>query len=141
MSKLDAYAAGLFDGEGHVGIVVAKNGRGEPYHRLMVNVTNTNVEVIQWLFERYDGCIHNPRYFANENWREAHRWTASDGTAMKFLTAISPYLIIKKEQAAIGISFQQTKGRGGFGTPAPDLDSREAMRKQISSLNRGRGDS
>jgi hypothetical protein len=132
-----AYAAGIFDGEGHVGIVVTKNGRGEVYHRLMLNVTNTNAEIIQWLFDRWDGCIHSPRYFAKEEWREANRWTVSDKRAMKFLTDVLPFLIIKKEQAEIGISFQQTKGRGGFGTPAPDLTSREAMRKQISSLNQG----
>lgn len=132
-----AYAAGIFDGEGHVGITVTKNGRGEPYHRLMVNVTNTNLEVIQWLFERFDGCIHNPRYFAQETWREAHRWTASDGRAMRFLEEIQPFLIIKKEQARLGIEFQKTKGQGGFGTPTPDLEMRSSLRKQISNLNQG----
>lgn len=132
-----AYAAGIFDGEGHVGIAVTKNGRGEPYHRLMLNITNTNVEIIHWLFERWDGCIHNPRYFAQENWRTAHRWTVSDGRAARFLQDVLPYLIIKREQAVLGIEFQRTKGKGGFGSKPPDLGAREELRKQISSLNQG----
>lgn len=138
MSEFEqAYAAGLFDGEGHVGIVVVKNGRGEVYHRLMLNVTNTNIEVIHWLFDRWDGAIHNPRYFAKEEWRTAHRWTVSDGRASKFLQDVLPYLIIKKEQAELGIEFQATKTRGGFGSPRPDTDDRERIRNQISKLNHG----
>lgn len=131
-----AYAAGIFDGEGHVGISVVKNGRGYVYHRLMINVTSTNLEVLQWLFERWNGVLHNPRYFAKEEWRTAHRWTAADGRAMRFLQNIEPYLIIKREQAQLAIQFQQTKGKGGFGSTPPDLEARESLRKQISSLNR-----
>jgi len=132
-----AYAAGIFDGEGHVGIVVTKNGRGDLYHRLMIDVTNTNVEIIQWLFERWDGVIHNPRYFAQDEWRTAHRWTVCDGRAMRFLEDVLPFLIIKQEQAKLAIEFQQTKTKGGFGAPKPDLTYRDEVRKQISDLNRG----
>lgn len=132
-----AYAAGIFDGEGHVGIVVTKNGRGEVYHRLMLDITNTNIEIIHWLFERWDGVIHNPRYFAREEWRTAHRWTVCDGRAMRFLEDVLPYLIIKKEQATLGIAFQLTKGKGGFGSVKPDLEYRDLVRTQISNLNRG----
>lgn len=132
-----AYAAGLFDGEGHIGITVTKNGRGEKYHRLQVNVTNTNITVIHWLFERFGGCIHNPRYFTSENWREAHRWTIADGKASSFLQTVLPYLIIKKSQAELAIEFQATKTKGGFGTPKPDLAHRDGLRETISKLNRG----
>jgi len=131
------YAAGIFDGEGSVGIMVVKNGKGYVYHRLQLTITNTNPEVIQWLFERWGGCIHNPRYFAKQEWRAAHRWTLADGRAMKFLKEILPFLVIKKEQATLGIQFQETKRRGGFGAPKPDLALRESIRKQISNLNQG----
>jgi hypothetical protein len=132
-----AYAAGLFDGEGHIGIAVAKNGRGELYHRLMIDITNTNVEIVHWLFERWDGVIHAPRYFAKEEWRTAHRWTVCDGRAMRFLEDVLPFLIIKKEQAELGIEFQKTKTRGGFGAPKPDLVYRDEVREKISNLNKG----
>jgi hypothetical protein len=101
------YAAGFFDGEGTVQLNRYKrNKKGDACYRLCVSVSNTKKEVIDWFKETFGtGCVHPIRKFkkgGNPGWR----WLLYSRRASKFLQMIYPYLKVKKDDAEIGILFQ-----------------------------------
>ena len=88
------YAAGLFDGEGCVGIYRYTNN-GYPSRRIVVTLNQRAPAVIEWLAQRWAGTT-NER--ANTNGNPIHHWNVVTIRAKKFLTDIQPYVIVKKAQ-------------------------------------------
>jgi hypothetical protein len=88
-----AYAAGIVDGEGTIG-VVHQGGRRRPM--VTVTVVNTSREVIDWFTSEFGGKVYlrnNPRFGS----KQIYTWTiARLRDVQAFLQAIRPYLIIKK---------------------------------------------
>jgi len=114
ISKVDIiYTAGLIDGEGH--IVIEKARRNNPKYKcpayiLMVGCTNTNKQIIEWLFKVFGSSKPlRKRNYGHTNWRAGYEWNVSAIKALKFLETIYPYLRIKKEQAKLAIKFQKEK--------------------------------
>ena len=60
-----AYAAGLMDGEGFVGIHQANNGKGVT---LVVGIAMTDLEPIKWLLEHFGGRSFTQR-FEGTHWK------------------------------------------------------------------------
>jgi len=56
------------------------------------------------------------------------------------LRLLFPYLSIKQDQAELALKFRATLGRGGNsrGTPPSIIKLREAYRKQLSAMKRGK---
>lgn len=142
-----AYAAGLFDGEGSVQLPYPKNTNGARYHKLQVSLTSTDFRVLVWLKERFGGNVMEAGYIPHRGRKLCNRWACANGIAEAFLVAIRPYLIIKAEQADIGLAFRKTirkswgmsNGRAGTSkdpvTPAIHAE-REALRTNLMLLNR-----
>ena len=89
-----AYAAGVFDGEGYVGInMMQKASHRAKYGVLHVTVTNTYEELINWFEDRFGGSsyCHDHR-----SWRDVHKWRAGARVACDFLQQVLPYLIVKR---------------------------------------------
>ena len=111
MSETDhAYAAGIVDGEGSIGI------NSTPKHTwLVISVANSDPRVCVWLADRYGGKVHQDkqRIRNGKSTRIMYHWQAGAATSGKFLKVIHPYLVIKKEQADIALAFLMTKGKGG----------------------------
>lgn len=112
LSETDkAYIAGLVDGEGCIRIERCKKKESiHPYNfRLLVAVTNTNLNVLLWLKEITGvGNIHNHTRSdekANPKWKQGYVYHISSIRARDLLTAILPFLKIKKEIAEIGLQF------------------------------------
>lgn len=102
------YAAGFFDGEGCVNCSVNKGG--SPFVRILV--VNTNIEVLEKLQETWGGDI-NANYKSKEHWKQAYTWRLSHSAAAKFLEDISPFLIVKEQQAKLALEFVHIRpGRG-----------------------------
>jgi|SRR5882724_1042560 len=99
-----AYAAGLFDGEGTVG-VERYGGRG---YNVTARVTNTNLDVLEWLRSRFGGFTQQA-YAAHDNRKACFYWTAKAKIAEAFLEAVRPYLIIKRRQATIALIVRKFK--------------------------------
>jgi hypothetical protein len=94
-----AYAAGLFDGEGYVSIRTDR--------RPTVRVTNTNIEVLLWLQDRWGGRIS--LYRERENRIACYYWTTRTDETAAFLEDILPYLIIKNGRASDALSLARSR--------------------------------
>jgi len=108
MEEWYPYIAGFFDGEGC--IVIYKNKRTKGinfYHNLFVTATQQDIKPLKKIKQIFGGQV---RLINRKNTKSNYfTWQASGKIALTFLKKISPYLIIKKEQALLGIKFQEEK--------------------------------
>ncbi len=118
MNKLTAaYIAGFVDGEGCIGVnrVKAKTvkSNGGYTYKVRLRVSNTNKEIIEWLYKSFGGSFYVSRREnnLNKNHKVAYDWAIADQKAKIFLEKIKPYLKIKKEQAEIAIKVAKLKDR------------------------------
>lgn len=127
------YTAGLFDGEASVGIYSYK--RKEFYYTMSVRLTNTNLEVLEWLKITFGGSV-NP-YKKKEGRKQAYQWTISSNQALLFLRLIQPFIKIKKEQANLAIEFQSTKRHRNGGVIVPlSQEEKDTYRKYAQEVKR-----
>ncbi len=95
------YLAGLFDGEGHIGISQT-NPTGSHISMifaLQASIANNHRGVLEQIQIEYGGGISSSR----NCW--TLQWTSKN--AADFLRKIEPYLIIKKEQADLALEFDR----------------------------------
>ena len=98
-----AYLAGLFDGEGTIGIQKVKNGYGL---RIQIQIYNKITYEIQ---DNFGGSAYGP--YGKE--KKAYIWRCNGLNAGKILELIFPYLVIKKEEAELAIDYLKTFEWGG----------------------------
>ena len=107
-----AYTAGVIDGEGCIGVYCEKKRRGLLRYRLVVEVTNTEQWLVQWLYLQWGGSVvYYVRGRRNRSIME-WKWRICAQQAKVFLEDILPYLQIKGTQAKIAIAFQARKKVG-----------------------------
>lgn len=99
----NAYAAGLFDGEGHVGF---------DFNRLSacgLNVDNTDPGLVRWLQDVYGGSVYRlPRPGVRVlQWR----WQTTGVEAMAFARAVLPYTVSKTNQLLLWIELRNRMGK------------------------------
>lgn len=148
MTETDkAYIAGIIDGEGCIGIYVARGGKGYGSHALQVVVKMSEPQAITMISETFDTPIHVGGVRGNS--RPCGTVTLRAEKALSLLQACLPYLRVKKAQAEIGIEFQLTKKnwitRNGKGFAVgrerlsqEEWDLRESFRVRMYAANSGR---
>lgn len=102
--KYVIYFAGFFDGEGSVMIV-----RMNLYDYPILSIGNTNKQVIDWTQEKFGGGSRTERKGSKK--RKTFyviRWEAFLEVE-KILSAILPYLIVKKEKAENALNFSHQR--------------------------------
>ena len=102
-----AYLTGFFDGEGYITI---DRIRDKP-ESLILMISNTNETIIKLIAKWFKGDIMYIKQ--KDNWKEFWTFKAYSKDAEIFLKAIYPYLLIKKEQAHIGLEYQKLMGTKG----------------------------
>ena len=107
------YLAGFFDGEGAIFIGKDKNYRSKnknTIYRLCVSCGNTYSKPIKILYEMFS-ISKKITYREGQKigYKPWFQWLLTANLAMNFLKEIVPYLIVKKKQALLGISFQEWK--------------------------------
>lgn len=107
-----AYLAGIIDGEGSIYIGnFSRNAKtGSPYFQTNIQVTNTEKDLIDWLFETFGGLIskRTPRQMPKNSTKQAWVWTASGERVTHLCELILPYLLCKKRQAEIMLKMRAT---------------------------------
>jgi hypothetical protein len=104
-----AYAAGILDGEGTIGLGTSYNKYKErkyKRYRLQCRIVNTDARMVLWLREKFGGYMaiipkSPPRM-------ERYEWRLQDKKAASFLELVEPYSVIKKEQIKIALDFRST---------------------------------
>jgi len=125
---LQAYLAGAFDGEGSCYILRAKQSKGDShYYRASVSFGSTWKAIVVCFVKKYGGCWRErpPHNFGKLT---MYQWDVRDNpTRLKFLLYTLPYLITKREQAKLVLTFIRIKGSN------PSL--RESLRQGCCQLN------
>lgn len=141
MSEQDViYTAGLFDGEGYVSILHS-DSRPNNYS-IRVGISMTHLPTIDFLVSRFGGSFLEKKVTGNR--KDQYTWYCGNKLALDFLEKVLPFLITKKNQAVLALSFPLTK-RGSTGRNRPVLESivirRRTIYQDLMALNyRGRGD-
>jgi hypothetical protein len=96
---MDAYAAGLIDGEGCISILCSKK-RSVRYYGATVDVgmTKKALPILKRMKQEYGGTIIKRRN-KTHRWEEAWSWRTHGAEAVACLQRIRPYLLMKKPQA------------------------------------------
>jgi hypothetical protein len=102
---LDAWAAGFFDGEGHIQVNAHVNKTGE----LRLIVGQVVKEPLDLLQKLYGGNIHY-QVTKSDRWANIWRWQLQSRKAVEALRRMLPYMTVKNEQAKLAIQFQETMG-------------------------------
>jgi hypothetical protein len=112
MSNIDAYFAGLIDGEGCLS--VDKRGAARPNSRVpRITVNMTNREIIELLHATYGGSFRVLSAPTNPKHKQQWRWRVQHKKAREMLTRIYPHLRVKKPEADAMILHFSTERRRG----------------------------
>ena len=104
------YLAGLIDGEGCLSAWKywnAKRTDCAPYHQFScrVSITNTSLYLMKWLVEHFGGGFLCKRE-STEKHKASYEWRPKgQANTKRLLLAITPYLVIKKDQAKLLLEF------------------------------------
>lgn len=100
------YIAGFFDGEGYIQIAKrSPGGHSRSPYSLVVSMANTHRGVIDEIAKVTGGKVLFHNGIKRGKAHPHYRLTFYTLQALAFLKAIQPYLIIKREEADLAISF------------------------------------
>lgn len=134
------YLAALLDGEGNVsiGAVAGYAGQQSRSHSLMVQISNCDSGLMDWLVTTVGGATR-VMPSRRPGWRACFTWTVHGENAETFLRAVQPYLIIKARQCAVALEFRSLGTGRRAGVTALDpavVEAREGCRQRLMTLNR-----
>lgn len=128
-----AYAAGLLDGEGTVGIYRSKRPTYFIY-AVRTSVANTYRPVLEWLASKWGGSIHRTN---RGEGRPCWSWALSSRSAVDFLREVLPYLRIKDRQARLALAFEAHRSaHHHMRRSEVDIRVYDSLKARISSLNK-----
>ncbi len=143
-SEIAAFAAGLFDGEGCVGIQrqqrAYKNGTYVNY-ALRVEFHMINKAVLEFMRQQFGGIqVHKCKRYARR--RQGYRWDLYSSAAAEFLRTIKPYSIVKRREIATALSFhaqnvRYQKHNGFRKRTANEIAARERYCARLRLLKKG----
>ena len=95
-----AYLAGLFDGEGSLGLKRYKPKGKNAHVRIdpRVSVTNTRLELVEPFQKAFGGSVYHQK--RSLVWQEVNSWEALSSNAISCIKALLPYLREPKKREA-----------------------------------------
>ncbi len=143
----NAYIAGIVDGEGSISMYKAVSRTGGvdgKRYRVRCSIANTNLEMLEFTKNYFGaGSIYTSKPKAKH--KVVYMLYFYDNQAHQVIKAIRPYLIIKKKQADVAISFHdhvakekiKRDTRGRISNISPEsIAFRIKTSDQLSKLNR-----
>lgn len=141
---LDAYAAGLVDGEGCVYVTSSarKGGNQRSYSAIVeIGMSVKALGLLRIMKREYGGSIKLARP-ATERWSEAHAWVVTGVKAEAMLIRILPHLLLKKDQAMLALRVMAIRralipdGGAVARWTADAAGQCETIRRTVQDLNR-----
>jgi hypothetical protein len=135
-----AYLAGIVDGEGCISTLVLTRKNGVVDYQLRLSVANTSPALMQWLTEKLGGNVAKREKKLKPTHRVRYEWYAPSRDIIPILQSMLPYLVIKGEQAKLGIELRQRMEQtplGGrkAGPVMTDRAERAKLSEKIRFLN------
>lgn len=135
-----AYIAGILDGEGciHISRKTDKTMRYGYCYRLSVSVTNTSLELLEWLRVTTDlGSVTDVKH-PNPRAKPYAIWSTWSLQSRQLLEACLPYMIVKKDQATLAIEFssgQRHNEVGRMGLSTEEWERQAQTHEKMKVLN------
>ena len=134
-----AYAAGLMDGEGYIGIKCSERDKIQRSrsHRVYVSLGNTDEKMVKFMLDKFGGTYYYAERKAS-NSKPMYTWKLSAISAVTFLGQVLPYLITKKERAEVAMEFQTTisNANKAKGITEELLEIRDSYMHEMHRLNK-----
>lgn len=137
-----AYIAGIIDGEGSIRIQKRNYiscGKEQITFVVQINVTNNNIDVLEFLKEKTGvGNVYIHTH-PSENHRICYRFTISARIAHDLLKQIYPYMIIKKKHTEIAINYLRCMDNRKYrNAPRTDEETKifYSFWKELNDLNK-----
>lgn len=131
-----AWAAGLIDGEGCIGIYPFKSGtsRYGAHYQLALYVRMTHEQTINRLLDMFQvGSVHHATARALRH-KDTWAWTCYSEHALFVLKLIQPYLVTKAKEAQVGIEFKSEPTYSGYALPLDVQEHRKALAERMYQL-------
>lgn len=131
------YIAGLFDGEGSVGIYRNRNKDHIGFSlrtQVTQNKNSGSTEIMSYLKERFGGNVSEQKTLSGDT---KYNWQLNAGKAAKFLKEMLPHLILKRDQADIAIAWQDqrpTRVRDERGRISLSHPHNKELNEQVSNF-------
>lgn len=109
-----AYAAGLIDGEGYIGIKKSTSKRSDrvtPGYHARIQIRMVHEPAIKFIAETFGGWYYQEKPHAN-NGRPLYCYQASDKVAEAILRTVLPYLRVKRESAETVLRLRELQANG-----------------------------
>jgi len=129
-----AWLAGIIDGEGYVGVILAKQRRnsGALYYKPDVTVSMTHEETIQKLCNFTDTKMYQkPKPKDRPNSLQAYDWHCPVSVMLDLLTQIRPYSVTKRKNIDLLISFLMLRT-----LDIRDRDYEQSIAEELRALTR-----
>lgn len=126
-----AYFAGLFDGEGCVGLYNRSDGNG---FASSISITNTNRIPLDELQSKFGGYVNSKKGIA-KNFQLIHNWVIYGKSSVKFLNLILPYLRIKTPQVLLLLEYKNMS-KNKFRYTPESLERVNNICSEIKSLKK-----
>ena len=129
------YWAGLFDGEGYMGIIKRKPTKPNPYGQYILQASITQRFMPEPPIEEFGGEVYPDKSSKTYKWM-----LNTTPLALRFLHAIYPYLRVKKRQAEVAFEFGnliQTSQRRTRLTQEEEA-KRDELMAQLKALKQGK---
>lgn len=148
MDTLHAYFAGAVDADGCISIYRKKRTRKTTnetvvYYDPRVSLGEVYPTIPDMLFKEFGGYRHTYVPKTRPRSRPYHIWSACNQVTKTVLTALAPYLVLKKTQAEIALKLcdlmaerNSSKTRSLMIT-SDEIDERARLCEQIQKLNSG----
>lgn len=133
-----AYFAGFIDGEGSF---VLHHRKGSHVYSCQLQVGNTDARVLEWIQTRFGGSVNLERR-NNPKHKLVYRWISEANSLSDVITALLPYLVVKKDQAELILAYRRTlpqvvkTHRSTYDTPNHVKDERHRIHGKLAMLNR-----
>ena len=133
------YLAGIFDGEGCVGLWNQKTKDKAPSASLQLRISMTTPFAVQLLHETFGGSLFADKVRYGKR-RQTFTWVVYSRKAEACLRALLPYLREKREQAEIAVAFAELRNRRHVGRgcelTTEEIAQRDAVMARLKELKR-----
>lgn len=132
-----AYAAGFFDGEGHITIAFmsAKIRAKGPVYTMRIGAAQNDVAPLLWFRDRWGGSVL-PCNRLTIGGNKTHKWNCCSRKAAAFLRDVYPFLQVKRERADIALRFQDMLFIPGKRGHTPEYrEALESLRLKMAVRN------
>lgn len=138
-----AWAAGIIDGEGYIGMTKNKPGvnrRITISFQIRISVRMTHRDTIEKLHSLFGGTFKVCNLRNKTKWKCCYEWYAGDKCTINVLTLVLPYLVTKKSQAELVLDYRKqcflTKPKGQNQCSPEITNLRFEYFKRLSELNK-----